>query len=104
MTLTGIISLLPRLLGQYLRWLGARRAFYDLQAMPESLLQDIGIHRSSIPYVVGHGRNEILILNDRADDAAADPQAAMGAASHDGQQPLDWAAWPTLLVRSSNSS
>jgi uncharacterized protein YjiS (DUF1127 family) len=81
MTLTALIRLLTGVLNQYLKWLRARRAASELQSMPDYILRDIGIQRSSITYVIGHGRNDILLASAQAGDAATDHAAGVGATS-----------------------
>jgi hypothetical protein len=47
--------------------------------MPDYLLKDIGISRSSITYVVGRGRDEIDIFDGRGDSDPAYVPVAHGA-------------------------
>jgi len=47
--------------------------------MPDYLLKDIGISRSSITYVVGRGRDEMEIFDSRGESDAADGDVSRGA-------------------------
>jgi uncharacterized protein YjiS (DUF1127 family) len=76
MTLSSLIRLALRGLSQHLQSINLRAASRDLERMPDYLLKDIGISRSSISYVVGYGRNEITIVTDRAGEVASEEPSA----------------------------
>jgi uncharacterized protein YjiS (DUF1127 family) len=58
MTIPSLVRLALRALSRLLYSINLRRVSRELHTMPDSLLKDIGIARSSISYVVVHGRRE----------------------------------------------
>ena len=76
MILSGLVRLAPRALSRFLRSIALRRTSRELHRMPDYLLKDMGIARSSISYIVAHGRNESLTFDDGVDAAAASQHAS----------------------------
>jgi uncharacterized protein YjiS (DUF1127 family) len=56
MTMPSLVRLALRALWRLLRAVDLRGASRELHTMPDHLLKDIGVARSSIAYVIAHGR------------------------------------------------
>ena len=79
MTIPSLVRLALRALSRLLYSINLRRVSRELHTMPDFLLKDIGITRSSISYVVVHGRREEPITESTEEtphtmDAAASRQ------------------------------
>jgi uncharacterized protein YjiS (DUF1127 family) len=68
MILLGLVRLVARAFDRFVHLLALRRTGRELYLMPDYLLKDMGITRSSISYVVAHGRNEVTLVDDGVGD------------------------------------
>ena len=65
-----------RVIGRFLAWRRRRMAVRELQALPDSLLKDIGVHRHEIEEVVRYGRNLARFQAPAAEPVPAPPRKA----------------------------